>query len=111
MNKQQSIHVGMINSFNILTDRADLNEIISSGIGVFAHIPDEDISKEVLDLIIYYFQEHEMFEHCSELMDYYNENFKEDGTIIENDCDCEYPEIEEYVKKMKCLNCGKRLKS
>ena len=110
MNKQQAIHVGMVNSFNVLTDRVELDEVVYSGIGIFAHVPDEDITKDVFNLILLYFQEHEMFEHCAELIEYYNENFNDDGSVKEEECDCEFPEIAEYLKKMKCSYCKKRLK-
>ena len=110
MNKTQALHVGMINSFNLITERATFEEIIMSGVGMFAHVPDEDVSSKDLDLIIEYFQELEMFEHCAELFDYRRENFKNDGTPIVEDCECDFPEIEEYSLRMKCASCNKRLK-
>jgi len=39
------------------------------------------------------------------------QNFNDDGSPIEKECECEYPEIDKYVKKIKCSNCKKRLKT
>ena len=110
MTKQQTIHVGMINSFNVITDRIHLHDVLDAGIGVFAHIPDEEITPENVKLMIEYFESCEMFENCAELLDYYNENFNDDGSTKEQECNCQLPEIEWYEKKMKCAYCKKRLK-
>lgn len=110
MNKTQSVHVGMINSYNLLTERATLEEIVSAGIGLFAHIPDEEVDVENIEFIMLYFQELEMFEHCADLLDYINFNYNDDGTPKEEECDCDLPNIVEYTKKMKCSACNKRLK-
>jgi hypothetical protein len=110
MNKQQALHVGMINSFNLITGRTTLDEVVHSGIGVFAHVPDEEVDMENIKLIIIYFQDRDMFEHCIELVDYLNENFNKDGTSKEEDCSCEFPEIKTYSSKMKCSTCNKRLR-
>jgi hypothetical protein len=110
MNRDQAVHVGMINSFNLITEKATLEQIVSSGIGVFAHLPEDDIDADNIKFIIYYFQEHEMFEHCAELKEYLEKHYNNDGTPKVQDCECDYPAIVEYTIKMVCGNCNKRLR-
>lgn len=110
MNKEQSIHVGMINSYNLLMERATFDEILTAGLGVFAHIPDEDIDYKNVELIILYFQELQMFEHCAHLKKYLEENYNKDGSFKVEECECYLPEIVQYTNKMKCANCNKRLR-
>lgn len=110
MTQEQIIHVSMINSFNVITGRNTFEEIIRSDVSVFAHSPDEDIPLELLELMIDYFASFEMFEKCSELIDYKNENYNTDGTIKYNGCECILPEITDYSRNMCCGHCNKRLK-
>lgn len=110
MNRDQAVHVGMINSFNLITEKATLDQIVSAGVGVFAHLPDEDIDAENIKFIIFYFQEHEMFEECAELQEYLQKHYYDDGTPKVQDCECDYPVITEYIQKMVCGNCKKRLR-
>jgi len=109
MNKDQVIHIGMVNSFNLLTERFAFQDIAMSGIAMFAHTPDEDISAKELDHIIIYFQEIEMFEYCAELLDYRKKNFNEDGSMKVKECECKFPSIKEYKLKSTCSACKKRL--
>ena len=109
MTRQQMIHIGMINSYNIITGAATIEQVVNSGIGVLSHIPEEE-EFEHIRLMIYYFQEHEMYEYCSVLKKYVKDTYYEDGTRIELDCECEYPKIGEYVQKMKCIECNKPLR-
>lgn len=109
MTEQQKIHIAMLNSYNVITDTFTIDEIMDSGVPLFSHIPDEEISIEALNFILYYFQQQEMYEHCLALTEYMAENFNSDGSSKIETCDCEYPEILEYTKKMKCSKCNKRL--
>lgn len=110
MTKEQAIHVGMLNSYNLITDKATFEEIILAGIGVFAHQPDEEIEKENVELIIKYFQSFEMFEYCAELKEYISKNYDDNGEVISNDCECEYPVIKKYTQRVRCGTCNKRLR-
>jgi hypothetical protein len=110
MTQEQRIHVGMINSFNLITERNTLEEIASSNISLFAHLPDEEIPLELIELMMAYFQSYEMFEYCADLMEYIGSNFNDDGTRIENDCECNQPLITSYSNKTCCGNCKKRLR-
>jgi len=110
MTQEQMIHVGMVNSFNLITERNTLDEIAMSDVSLFAHIPDEEVPIELVELMIDYFQSYEMFENCKELMDYIDENFDEDGTRIVDECECPQPVIIDYSRKMYCGHCTKRLK-
>lgn len=100
------MHVGMINSYNVLTGSASVEMVVNSGIGVFAHVPDEDISLEGIEFMIFYFKELEMYEKCAKLQDYIEKTYKSDGSFKEERCVCEYPEIGEYVSKIKCSVCN-----
>jgi len=99
----------MINSFNIITQRNSIYEVMSSGIGYFAHIPDREPDLEILEGMIDYFSEIEMFEKCIELMSYMGEHFNDDGTEKLKRCECEYPSIDKYDYKMICTTCGNRI--
>jgi hypothetical protein len=109
MTEQQKIHIAMLNSYNVITEAFTIDEIMDSGVPLFSHIPDEEISIEALNFIMYYFQQQEMYEHCLAISEYMSKNFNEDGTSKIESCGCEYPEISEYTKKMKCAKCNKRL--
>ena len=104
------MHVGMINSYNVLVGNATVEMVVNAGIGVFAHLPDEELSKEAIEFMIFYFKEMEMYERCAKLQVYIGENYNDDGTFKEERCVCEYPEINEYVPKVKCSVCNLRLK-
>lgn len=109
MTQEQIIHVGMINSFNLITERYTLDEIATSDVSYFAHVPNEDVPIDLIQLMISYFQSFEMYGHCADLMNCLNKNYNEDGTIIKNECKCAQPMITEYSKKMFCGKCKKRL--
>lgn len=104
------MHVGMLNSFNVLTGNALIEDVVKSGVGVFAHLPDEEPSLEAIEFMVFYFKEIEMYEKCAKLQKYIEENYNEDGSFKEERCKCEYPEIDAYVPKVKCSICNLRLK-
>lgn len=110
MNSTQMTHVGMVNSFNVLMEKVSVDEVINSGIGIFAHVPDEDLALESIKFMIFYFKEIEMYEKCAQLKEYVDKTFNEDGTYKEECCKCDMPEIDEYVPKIKCSLCNLRLK-
>lgn len=109
MTKDQQVHVGMINSFNVITGKVSFRKIIDSGVGVFAHLPDEDIKYENVEFIMFYFEQMEMFSHCSELKKYLEENYNEDRTPKPTGCECDFPEITEYTEIVKCAKCKKTI--
>jgi hypothetical protein len=104
------MHVGMLNSYNILMGHTTIEKVIESGLGIFAHSPDEDPSMYTVHLIMQYFQDLEMYEYCYDLIEYIQDNFNEDGSAREEDCKCDYPSIAEYTKKVKCSECNKRIR-
>jgi hypothetical protein len=110
MTQEQMIHIGMINSFNVITGRNTIEEIISSDVNLFAHAPDQEPPFELLEMMIEYFSAFEMFEKCIELNLIMNEQFTPDGKPREEVCECTTPEIKEYSRKMYCQTCNKRLK-
>tara|TARA_R110000868_G_scaffold23293_1_gene94170 strand:+ start:372 stop:707 length:336 start_codon:yes stop_codon:yes gene_type:complete len=110
MTQEQIIHVGMINSFNLITERNTLEEIATPDLSLFAHVPDEEIPLDLIQLMMDYFQSFDMFEYCIDLVQYIALNYNEDGTRIQDGCECSQPTIKEYSKKMHCGTCSKRLK-
>lgn len=104
------IHIGMINSFNVITERNTVEEIATSDLSLFAHAPDQEIPLELIQLMMDYFQSFDMFENCIDLMEFIALNFNDDGTRIANDCECPQPSIGKYGKKMHCTICDKRLR-
>jgi hypothetical protein len=99
----------MINSFNLITERNTFEEIVNSELSFFAHIPDQEIPLELIQLMIEYFQSFEMFENCVDLVLYIDLNYNEDGTRKQYRCECAQPVIVRYSKKMFCGKCKKRL--
>lgn len=110
MTQEQMIHVGMINSFNLLTERNTLEEIAMSDVSLFSHVPDEEVPIELVHFMIDYFQSCDMFENCVDLMEYIALNYNENGTRIANDCECPQPVIKKYKRKMYCGHCEKRIR-
>lgn len=109
MNNTQTVHIGMLNSFNVLTEKATIEDVISSGLAYFAHAPDEESVMQSIEFMIFYFKGIEMYEKCAELKKYIEKTFNEDGTYKEKFCNCEYPNIETYISKPKCSVCNLRL--
>lgn len=108
MTKQQALHVGMINSFNIITEQTTIEQVFNSGIDIFAHAPYGN-EVDYINVMINYFEENEMYYHCAVLKKHIEDTYFEDGTRREEECDCEFPEIKEYTLKIKCGHCNKRL--
>lgn len=109
MTSTQIVHVGMVNSYNIITGKASLEEVMMSGIGYLAHPPDE-LDSGHLEMIIMYFEEVEMYEICHELRRVFNENYHPDGTPKDLECLCDLPLIESYSRTMRCGHCNNRLR-
>jgi hypothetical protein len=110
MTEEQMIHVGMINSFNVIMGRNTFTDIADSGVNIFAHAPDDEPSFEMLELMLEYFSSFEMFEKCFEIALYMEDNFHKNGTPKELRCECMQPLIESYSKKVYCGTCKKRIK-
>jgi hypothetical protein len=110
MNEQQRVHIAMLNSYNLVTEKATIEDILDSSIPIFAHIPNDDITIDAIEFMIYYFKSHEMFEYCAKLKEYIQENFNEDGTHKDNSCKCDLPEISDYSERIRCLLCNKIIK-
>jgi hypothetical protein len=75
MNKNQLVHIAMLNSYNVITGKVDEMIITETSIPMFAHVPNEEISEKNLSSIIKYFENLEMYEHCEELKNEYDLRF------------------------------------
>lgn len=106
MTTMQIIHIAMINSFNVLTGKVDIEVIYNSDVSMFAHVPDEHIKEKNLKAIIKYFEEQEMFEECAELKEVYDYRFDIMGKEREAECTCDKPVILRYdYDGVRCKTC------
>lgn len=110
MTKEQMIHISMVNSYNVITNRATVQQVTNSGIGVFCHSPEEKEAMKSIEFMITYFQDLEMYEKCSDLKSYISETFNDDGTYKESLCECSYPDIQTYTPIVKCSVCNLTVK-
>ena len=110
MTNEQMIHISMINSYNVITNKVTVEEITNSGIGVFCHSPEENDGMDSIEFMIKYFQNLEMYEKCVDLKKYISETFNPDGTYKDDLCECSYPEIESYTPIVKCSICSLKIK-
>lgn len=109
MTEQQAVHVGMINSYNVLMGNISVEFLLDINLGVFSHDFSRDPRKETIENIIKYFEECEMFIECFELSGYIRDNFDEKGRYIRRLCECEKPVIKEYSYDTKCDTCKRSL--
>lgn len=110
MNEKQRIHIAMMNSYNALTGKARIVEIIESAVPVFAHVIDRPLRVQELGLIKAYFESIEQYEKCIELTCIHQELFDKDGNPKEVfACDCDMPGMPKYDDKMKCTICNNRI--
>jgi hypothetical protein len=109
MKQNQAVHIGMINSYNVLINNARLDHIFFSGIGLFAHSMEEKDALESVEFMIKYFQDVEMYDKCAKLQEYIKKTFNEDGSYKQEVCSCEMPEIEKYIPIPKCEICNLKI--
>ena len=111
MTDRQRIHIGMINSYNVLTKKAKFVDVVESSVPLFAHLMDGGLRKKDIDMMIEYFKEIEEYEKCIELSFISTEWFNDDGSVIQKpECECDMPSFGyEYNDDMVCSTCNKRL--
>lgn len=111
MTDRQRVHVGMMNSYNVLTNKVKLIDVIESSIPIFAHIIDEVPNKNELELIISYFENIEEYEKCIELKCVVQSFFNDDGSLKKiHKCECDMPSFAlEYSDNMVCSKCNNRI--
>lgn len=110
MTNEQMIHLSMVNSYHVLVGNATMEEIVSSGLGMFCHSLEEKDAMKSIEFMIKYFEGLEMYERCRKLQDYIQETFNEDGTFKDVLCDCTHPEIDKYKYPVKCSLCDLTIK-
>jgi hypothetical protein len=108
MNEKQRIHIAMMNSYNTLTNKARIVEIVESALPIFGHVIDKPLRAVDLEFVQKYFESIEEYEKCIELAFVYMELFDDNGKMkkIET-CDCDMPGMPKYDDKMKCTICDK----
>lgn len=110
MTEQQKIHIAMMNSYNVLTGRVNIEAIFNSNIPMFSHTIDEEPNLNNLMFIVKYFEQVEMFEECLNLKIYIDGIFDDEGNLKGELCSCPYPNITEYSFKTKCKICNLNLR-
>ena len=63
------IHLGMINSFDIVIYKVTFYELAITDTSFFIHDITKPITIDVIDDMIYYFEEEEDYEKCQALME------------------------------------------
>jgi hypothetical protein len=106
MENKKLLHVSMMNSYNVIAGKASINDIAIAGLGFFIHQPDEPVSPAIMDYIISYFEEKEMFEYCADIKKVKDAIYNDDGTFREDNCKCEMPMITNYACVTRCDNCN-----
>jgi hypothetical protein len=106
MTNEQMIHLSMVNSYHVLVGNATMEEIVSSGLGMFCHSLEEKDAMKSIEFMIGYFKNLEMYERCAELKNYIETTFNDDGTYKDLSCECSHPEIEIYETPVKCSLCS-----
>lgn len=109
MTECKKIHIAMINSFNVLTKKTNVNKVIYSDLPLLAHDVQGGIDEPTLRFITKYFESIEMFEKCAEL-DKIRESIAAPGELIdESICGCDLPNPMKYSRKTKCETCKKQI--
>lgn len=67
MEQDAIIHHAMVNSFNILTGKSTVSKIVESGYPMIVFFPEEFTATEVINCLVDYFENIEMYENCEEL--------------------------------------------
>jgi hypothetical protein len=102
MNKETIRHIAMVNSFNVITSRSSVEEVMEAGIGYFGHEIGGEFDSTEIRRVLKYFESLEMYEYCSELSRIINE--------LDRDmpmCECDYPLFDTYSpSEVGCLSCG-----
>ena len=112
MTDEQYVHVAMLNSFNIVTGRIAMEDLLYSGLNMVVHVPSEDIEEDKLLIMISYFENEEMYEECFELRKIYDERFGEiviPKPVVKNICECKKPTILKYSRSVRCGTCNKQI--
>jgi hypothetical protein len=112
MTDEQYIHIAMLNSFNVVTGKISIEDLLYSGLNMVIHLPSEDIEEEKLLIMIAYFEQEEMYEECIELRKIYDERFSEitiPKPVVKNICDCKKPTIPKYGRSVRCGTCNKQI--
>jgi hypothetical protein len=110
MTKEQIYHISMMNSYNLITGKAKVEDVIYSGIGMFVFMPNNDATEDDLDELIRYFEMVDMFEHCADIIVYRKKEFNPDGSYAHKSCRCDLPTIESYPLLMVCGKCKGRIR-
>ena len=110
MTEQQKIHIAMINSFNVILEKATIDDVLDSNLPLFSHDFDDELQYDNMVFILKYFEQIEMFDKCSEFKAFIDKTFDNRGQHKEKACGCAYPDIKLYEPKIKCSTCNMKIK-
>mgnify|MGYP006921287882 CR=1 FL=1 len=97
-------HIAMINSFNVMTSRSTITEVMEAGMGVFGHEVGGEVDTHEITRVLNYFEDKEMYEFCAELRGIID--LLDDQVPM---CECEYPVFDHYGSTIECHLCNKPL--
>lgn len=103
MNEKELLHVAMINSYNLITDRLTMEYIEEFALPIFVHFPEKGIDKMSMKVMMMYFITTEDYEICQELSTIYESIFNESMPNIM--CTCKKPNYSLDYDKIVCNNC------
>jgi len=69
------IHTAMLNSYRVIIQQQEPEDIISTELGMFAHDPSEPVRKKVIEGILEYFEEEEEYEKCAKIKNFIKERW------------------------------------
>jgi hypothetical protein len=110
MTEQQKIHVAMINSFNVITGKATVDDVLDSNVALFSHNFNEELDFDIVMFILKYFSDIDMFEQCAELKKIIHDTFDSNGKYRDKSCECPYPSIKEYKSITECNSCKRKIR-
>jgi len=69
------IHTAMLNSYRVIIQKQEPEDIISTELGMFAHDPTDEVKENVIQGILEYFEDEEDYEKCIKIRNYINERW------------------------------------
>jgi len=69
------IHTAMLNSYRVIIQKQEPEDIISTELGMFAHDPTEPVKKEIIENILFYFEGEEDYDKCIKIRNYIKEQW------------------------------------
>lgn len=111
MNKDKRLHLSIVNTYNVLTNKASYDDIFMSNVPYIYVDAHKEVTFKHINNMIKHFEDIEMYEQCAELMRVRREDFNDDGSKIRerNTCSCDNCEVGVYSLYSRCKSCNLRI--